>query len=135
MGQAVDGRPVGDLTYNTRFGWLIRSRLSKKHGHPKARLPLKAELRRPKCKLRRERVRRANRRRRCRVRKAKGLRRVLPRVNAAKVGEARAEANAAITGVRMVGVKVAGRVDAIEGTTGVAIGRASMGPLKSTSRN
>jgi hypothetical protein len=35
----------------------------------------------------------------------------------------------------MAGVKVAGRVAAIEGTTGAAIDRASMVRLKSTSRS
>jgi hypothetical protein len=47
----------------------------------------------------------------------------------------RREAIAATTVVRMVGVKVAARAAAIEAMTGVAIARASMGRLKSTSRS
>src|SRR5580700_3942208 len=63
MGQAVDRRPGRDLTYNTRFGWLIFPIPSKNH----ALLKPKPHLR--WCKPRQRRVRSANRRRKGIVRR------------------------------------------------------------------
>jgi hypothetical protein len=125
MGQIVDRRPVRDLTYNTRFGWLILRRQSKNPAR------LKPRPRPPWRRPHRWNVRSANRRRKgSGNRKGNVVKDKAPKGHAAK---AEGRANDAIAGVRTAAVK---EVAAIEVTTGVAaIAAASKARRKSTSRN
>jgi hypothetical protein len=131
MGQTVDGRLVRDLTYNTRFGWLKRRRQSNNHGLPRVSRPrLRARRHPPRCRPRQRSVRNASQRRKAIAHKGKHR-----KGSAGRAAAERREASGGTTVVRMVGVKVDARAAAIEATTGVAIARASMGRLKSTSKS
>jgi hypothetical protein len=118
MGQIVDGRPVRDLTYNTRFGWLKLRRHSKNHAPPKARLRKASAPPGAKLAAKLHRANAGN------IEAAKRL----------KGNAARAEGRAIAKDgeARTVGAKVA---EAIVLTTGVAIADALKARLKSTSRS
>jgi hypothetical protein len=114
MGQIVDGRPVRDLTYNTRFGWLILRRHSKNHA------PLKAQLREASAP-------RAAKLHRASAGNIEGARHLKGNAGRAGVRAIAKDAEA-----RTVDAKVA---EAIGVTIGVAIAAASKARLKSTSRS
>lgn len=130
MGQIVDRRPRRDLTYNTRFGWLILPILSKNRAPLKARPPPRW------CRPRQQSVRNVNPRRKVIVLRAIVLRVIVRKeagVLADKDHAGRAEGReiAKAEAVRrMLDAKVAVLIEVMTGVA--AIAAASKARPKST---
>jgi CRISPR type III-A-associated protein Csm2 len=90
MGQAVDRRPVRDLTYNTRFGWLIRADRARSTHSRKPSRPAEAQAPQAERPERKPAPQGGSRARKVNVRKGLGAGPLL-KDNAAKVGGGQGE--------------------------------------------